>query len=58
MNVNAAITNLMDEDYLPYGKPFVLKGYAIAGKGSKIIWVEVSMDGMRWDPAKIVFTAN
>ena len=27
-NVNSAITNIFDGDYLFYGKPFVLKGYA------------------------------
>ena len=36
-NVNAAITNLLDEDYINFGKQFILKGYAFAGRGNKII---------------------
>ena len=54
--MNAAITNVLDGDLLYYGKPFVLKGYAIGGKGSRVIRVEVSTDNERWDPARIVET--
>lgn len=54
LNVNSAITNVLDGDVLYYGKPLTLKGYAYSGKGASIIRVEISLDGERWDPAKIV----
>lgn len=50
-NVQAAITNWNDGDFIQYGKQFYLKGYAFSGKGSKIVRVEISTDGARWDPA-------
>ncbi|XP_071942215.1 sulfite oxidase-like [Antedon mediterranea] len=58
LNVQAAITQPTDNERIPKGSSYTVKGYALSGGGRKITRVDISFDGGKsWKVANL-FTAS
>ncbi|XP_033105782.1 sulfite oxidase-like [Anneissia japonica] len=58
LNVQAAITQPKNNEVIPRGSRYTIKGYALSGGGRKIVRVDISLDGGKsWTVANL-FTSS